>query len=373
MLHLTPELIDALNRLLLALVNQRQARVTVPAYAQQPGYWFGGGNILVDQDEVLWLSGRYRNAGDSRQGLAAGERGLECAIFRSDDRGRTFRKWAAWSKADMSRPGRRIISIEGTALHRRSDGRIELFVSSEKDLTYPADCEMFQKPGTGVWTIDRIVADSVEKLAPRSIGAVVENHDKPLYLHAKDPVVFDGPGDATHMLFCTHPYTWASANTSWATQAAGGQEFKLLRDEIVSRGAAWDVAATRITCRLPIPRKGIFSNLPPCSIYFYDGAECMREHDESDRAFRRPRGYSCEELGGAFFGWDSEFPSMVRLSDSGPLFVSPWGTGCSRYVDAITLDDGILATWQQSQMDLSQALVSHFLPMSEVESFLSGR
>jgi len=99
----------------------------------------------------------------------------------------------------------------------------------------------------------------------------------------------------------------------------------------------------------------------------------MREHDESDRAFRRPRGYSCEELGGAFFGWDSEFPSMVRLSDSGPLFVSPWGTGCSRYVDAITLDDGILATWQQSQMDLSQALVSHFLPMSEVESFLSGR
>jgi hypothetical protein len=142
--------------------------------------------------------------------------------------------------------------------------------------------------------------------------------------------------------------------------------------EIGSRGPTWDVAATRITNRLPVPQVGLFAQLPACAIYFYDGAECLRSHEENQQARQRPRGYSCEELGGALFGWDSDFPQLSRLSRLEPFFVSPWGTGCSRYVDTLVTRRGILAVWQQSQADQSQPLVGHFLPMAEVERILAG-
>ena len=83
---------QALHQFLQMLIDQEAAEVIVPAYAFKPGYWFGGGNLLPDENGIIWLSGRYRNAGDSRTGLAAGERGLECTIFRSDDAGESFKK-----------------------------------------------------------------------------------------------------------------------------------------------------------------------------------------------------------------------------------------------------------------------------------------
>ena len=138
------------------------------------------------------------------------------------------------------------------------------------------------------------------------------------------------------------------------------------------RGAAWDVAATRITARLPIPRIGVFADLPPASVYFYDGAECLRDHEENARARKRPRGFSCEEIGGALFGWDDEFPTVSRLSPLQPLFISPWGTGVSRYVDVLIADDGLLATWQQGQSDGSQPLVGHWLSHADVSELLGA-
>jgi hypothetical protein len=63
---------------------------------------------------------------------------------------------------------------------------------------------------------------------------------------------------------------------------------------------------------------------------------------------------------------------MERLSRLEPLFVSPWGTGCSRYVHTLVTEAGILATWQQSQVDGSQPLVGHWLAMDEVERILAA-
>ena len=62
---------------------------------------------------------------------------------------------------------------------------------------------------------------------------------------------------------------------------------------------------------------------------------------------------------------------MERLSVISPLFISPWGTGCSRYVKALLCDDGIYAIWQQSREDRSQPLVGHLLPLEEVERLLT--
>jgi len=363
---------QAVRGLLQRLVDQDKAQIIVPTYATKPGYWFGGGNLLQDDKGVIWLCGRYRNAGDSRTGLAAGERGLECAVFRSDDLGHSFKKVLSWSKADLSQAEAAVLSIEGTALHRRADGNVELFVSLEKKCSYPNDLAHYQKPGTGVWSIDRMVGRSVEQLDPATLTTVLENHDRPEYLHLKDPVVFDGVNQETVMFFCSHPFTWASGNTGLATRRPGNTQFDIKSWEIVRRGAAWDVASTRITGRVRIPAMGVFSTERPCWVYFYDGCECVRELPENDKAHHRPRGYSCEEIGGALFGRDESLAQLQRLSDIEPFFVSPHGSGSSRYADALLTTDGLIATWQQSQADGSQPLVRHFVSRDEIESVLRG-
>ena len=141
---------------------------------------------------------------------------------------------------------------------------------------------------------------------------------------------------------------------------------------MLERGATWDVACARVTDRLAVPQVGLLAGLPPLSLYFYDGAECLRSLNENAKAVSRPRGYSCEELGGLAWGWDAEFPKMQRLSLDFPLFTSPHGTGCSRYVSTLKTHDGIMATWQQSQPDRSQPLVGNFLYSAAVESQLAG-
>ena len=104
------------------------------------------------------------------------------------------------------------------------------------------------------------------------------------------------------------------------------------------------------------PPSDAFADLPPLSMYFYDGAECLRPLDQSPKAAKRPRGYSCEELGGLAWGWDAEFPKLSKISVDFPLFLSPHATGCSRYASAIFLGDGsLLGAWQQAQPDGSQA------------------
>ena len=77
----------------------------------------------------------------------------------------------SWSKANLSRAEWTVLSIEGTALHARSDGTWELFISSEKEMPYPASLRDYQKPGTGVWTIDRICGPS-----PGSFLLVIDEH-----------------------------------------------------------------------------------------------------------------------------------------------------------------------------------------------------
>jgi hypothetical protein len=251
------------------------------------------------------------------------------------------------------------------------DGTWELFVSSEKALAYPAGLDAYQKPGTGVWTIDRLTGPSPSVLDPSTIAPALENHERPEYVHVKDPVVYDAPDGHTAMIFCSHSFCWSSTNTGLAVRGAGEEGFGVLAWEVVSRGATWDVAATRITDQLPVPQVGCFAG-ERCSVYFYDGAECLRSLDENPMAHARPRGYSCEEIGGALWGWDDAYPAMERLSRLVPMFVSPWGTGCSRYVSTLVTEEGILATWQQGQVDGSQPLVGHFLPVAEVERLLGG-
>ena len=368
-IRLAPALEQKLVRFLQALVNQDAARVIVPAYAPAAGFWFGGGNLAQDHAGTIWIVGRYRNVGDSRMGTAAGTRGLELALYKSTDGGATYTKVRSWSKNDLSYPGRAVLSIEGSSLLIR-DGRTELYVSTEKTEPYPEHVRAYQKPGTGIWSIDMFRGESPESLDVATLAPVLSDTPKPGFLHVKDPVVYDDAAGATTLLLCDHPYIWSSMNTGYATRADGKESFTLQSWQMVDRGPAWDVAGTRITSRLPVPGLGAFEGLPPMSIYLYDGMECYREHEQNRAGVSRPRGYSCEELAGALYGPDVAFPRLERLSRLEPLFVSPHGTGCCRYIETLTTEHGIHAIWQQSQPDGSQPLVAHYLASKEVRTLL---
>ena len=104
---------NLLTRFSSALVNQELARIIVAPQQSAPGFWFGGGNLVEAGDGTLYLTGRYRNQGDSRAGLAEGTRGLELALFTSADRGASFQKKLSFGKADLSFEDRQVLPDAG--------------------------------------------------------------------------------------------------------------------------------------------------------------------------------------------------------------------------------------------------------------------
>ena len=358
----------AIARLGSALVDQRRARCIIEPHADSSGYWFGGGNLCPLPDGGLLLVGRYRNAGDSTFGLAKGERGAELALFRSDDGGASFSKILSFSKADLAVGGHEVLSIEGAAIAYSSEG-FELFVSTEKaGIDYPEGFEAFKKPGTGLWSIDRMAAADLAALGKAKPEAV-ELRGDPGRLHLKDPCFFRAGDGSTVLIFCSHPFGWSSSNSAYAIRPAGDKCFGDAVHDFFPRGTAWDVAATRVTDVLSLPG-GLFGETRSVNLVFYDGAECMRRLEESPNAVRRPRGYSCEELAGLAYFIGDEFSKPIRLSPFEPLFVSPWGTGCSRYIHACADAFGIHAAWQQGRSSGAQPLVMNSLSWEEVSGIL---
>lgn len=367
---LPPHLREKLIAFAQALINQERAHVVIEPQQRAEGFWFGGGNLVEAPDGTFYLVGRYRNQGDSRTGLAAGARGLELAIFASDDRGQHFSKVVSLTKSDLDLEGKPVLSIEGSALHFTSEG-VELFVSSEKDnIPYPNDLAAYKKPGTGVWTIERLLAPSIADLTSSPIESLLSTQD-PRFLHVKDPLIYERTNGDLLLGFCTHPFSWTSSNSAYVLRKHGADIFGPPVFDFFRRGFTWDVAMTRITHYLRVPSTGAFAQGPTLTLIFYDGGESLRRYEEHAHGVSRPRGYSCEELGGLAVMVDDDPGSMERLSRYFPLFVSPWGTGCSRYVDVLQTQEGFYATWQQGQADGSQPLVANFVSREEAERLLS--
>ena len=350
-----------------AMVDHQRARVAVPPYDQSTGFWFGGGNLVATEDGC-YLIGRYRNHGDSRTGLKLGQRGLELAIFHAPEPSAEFEKICHWKKEDLDLADQQVLSIEGSALLKTRD-KWELFVSTEKaGVEYPQPVKGYLKEGAGVWTIDHCSANSLESLRDADVTMLLKSSD-PEHLHVKDPNLHTTSSGELQILYCTHPFSWSSSNSAFVTRSAAGE----LTDPDTSafpRGTTWDVAMTRVTCVVDVPPMGCLADFPKVSLVFYDGGECLRQLDEHSGAVQRPRGYSCEELGGVGFVTNDDLTTFQRLSRLQPAFVSPHGTGCNRYVQSTWTEEGFVTTWQQSQVDLSQPLMIHHLPADRVAKTL---
>lgn len=378
---LSQPLEEKLIRFTQALVDQKNARIVVPPQQSAPGFWFGGGNLTEDNNGTLFLTGRYRNAGDSRTGLAAGERGCELAIFTSKDRGQTFEKQIRFEKNDLNVNDWTVLSIEGTAMRHTKNGGVELFVSTEKQgIGYPPEFSDYLKPGTGVWTIERIQADSIDHLKSAPRETVLSSTD-PRVIHLKDPFLYERKNTEKQnsekqnndneltLFFCSHPFSWTSSNTGYANQPAASTTFTEPVHDFFPRGFTWDVAMTRGTAILDVPKIGPFAE-QPVSLMFYDGGECVRNLDDHSAAVKRPRGYSCEELSSAAYSTTGNLSHWNRLAIKEPLFISPHGTGCSRYIDVLSTKEGFYTTWQQSQPNGSQPLVMNFLTCETANELL---
>jgi len=350
-----------------ALVDQEKAKIIVPAQEPSTGFWFGGGNMISDCGN-LYISGRYRNYGDSRTGTGAGVRGLELAIFKSEDMGKSFSKIKSFSKKDLNINDREVLSIEGTALYKSENG-VELFISTEKlNRSFPPGLEHFHKPGTGSWTIEVMKAESVEALDTKNYKTILESQD-PRWFNIKDPFTYTADNGDLILGYCTHPFNWSSSNTGYVVRKKGENRFSDQNNNFFPRGFCWDVGITRGTSLVHVPQVGDFAN-GTTSLFFYDGGEAMRSYESHSKAVVRPRGYSCEELGGIAAIENDKMESVERLSIPLPTFISPWGSGCSRYVDVLETEEGFYTSWQQSQKDFSQPLVMTFLPRKEAESIL---
>ena len=369
---LRPESIDKLKNLSIRLLDQRESTPLIMPQGDSEGFWFGGGNFIQQEDGTILTCGRYRNHGDARTGTGAGQRGLEFSIFKINQAEETAEKIHSFSKSDLSHDAK-VVSIEGGCILPAHQGMgFEMIVSTEKEISYPKELIHFQKPGTGVWSIDLFSGiDGISSISLEN-PKIIARSEEPNTLHVKDPVAFRIQPDRTELIFCHHSFSWSSSNTGLSQRMKDEDDFILKDYNVLPRGNSWDVACARVTERLAVPKVGEFADLPDLSLYFYDGAECLRSLDENKEAANRPRGYSCEELGGLGWGWDQEFPKIQKISTHFPLFLSPHGTGCSRYVSALNLQDGsILAGWQQSQKDYSQPLVINRLDSKAVESILA--
>jgi hypothetical protein len=351
-----------------ALVNQEKAKVIVEPYKKASGFWFGAGN-MVQLDDTLYLVGRYRNAGDSRTGLSQGERGLELAVFKSKNKGDTFEAIFSLSKAELTKmdlEGKEVKSIEGSALNITQDG-VELYISSEKAMDYPENVRDFQKPGTGVWTIEYCKTDCINSIPECTLETILTSDD-PRWLHVKDPTIHRLQNGDTLLGFVTHPFNWTSSNTAYYRKRLG-IEWESPVYDFFRRGYTWDVAISRATAWLNVPAIGEFKENPR-TLIFYDGGECVRDLDEHSEAVKRPRGYSCEELGGLAVADKTGTGNIIRLSVNQPLFVSQMGTGCSRYVDILETGEGFYVTWQQSQDNHSQPLMMNYLSQEDAKRLL---
>lgn len=334
------------------LVDPARAHIAIHPERADKGYWFGGGNIAAGPDGRLYLTGRYRNSGDSRTGLDLGDRGKELAVFASADGAATWTKILAFDKKAVAPAGEEALSIEGSAIRFTAAG-VELYISSEKRRPYPDPVAAYEKPGTGIWSIERLTAPTVEALHGARPQTLVASTD-PATLQVKDPFLAERQDGSLMLFFCHHSFNWSSSGTGYLPLDSHGQPVGRPIFDCYPRGPAWDVAITRGTCILPLP-----PGVAPAGtgLVFYDGGECLRNLDEHAKAKKRPRGYSCEELGGIGYYVDDDPREFVRISGIFPEFISPAGTGCLRYVDVLATDGAWIATWQQSQPDLSQPLM----------------
>jgi hypothetical protein len=69
----------------------------------------------------------------------------------------------------------------------------------------------------------------------------------------KDPVLYRDDAGNSVMIFCTHPFNWASSNSGFALRSSDDGVFGDPDFTFFPRGFTWDAGISRITGRFRVP------------------------------------------------------------------------------------------------------------------------
>ena len=145
--------IDKLRPLAVRLIDQRECKQLIQPLGSGEGFWFGGGNFIQMNDGNIFVCGRYRNHGDARTGVGAGERGLEFSVFQVSENFESATKVFALSKSELSFDSE-VVSIEGGCLINSVDGHGVERLYQRKRKKHTQGVHKLPKARTGVWSID---------------------------------------------------------------------------------------------------------------------------------------------------------------------------------------------------------------------------
>jgi len=299
---------------------------------QGRGYWVGAPTVWFDRtDRRFYLSYRLRRP----RGVAP-DRGAETRIAVSADGIHFEDVWRA-AKDQFDSP-----SIERCSLARGRDGRWQYFVS-------------FVDGRDGRWRVDRLEAESIDKLDPASRRPVF-TADQLGIEGVKDPNVFvhggiywmllsyvPTPAGATHeqMHASADIYnTGLSLSCSAVASSLDGKDWlwhgPIMRPQPGS--GRWDAYATRVCCVVPAG---------PIWIAYYDGARSVEENYEERTGLavggicpEPAAGPASPSTGAAPLPAGAPAPvggllAFRSITPHGPALVSPHGSGCLRYVDVV--------------------------------------
>ncbi|MCD0448947.1 hypothetical protein LO762_07055 [Actinocorallia sp. API 0066] len=281
-----------------------EAGVTVLAPERdEPGYWVGCASVLQDEGRYLMTYRRRRPRGE-----AGTERGWRCAIAASHD-GVSFDDVWTLDKTALGTP-----SMERFSLHRRTDGRYQLYLS-------------YVDPSDNRWRIDVVEADAPE--------AFDVTERRPVFTAegtgtegVKDPRVVRTSDGRLVMLVSAAQGTFAEGGAGEAHATADIYNTGLSlsvsalaeseddgttwqwKGVVFEPGEGWDRWAARLNTLVETD-SGFFA--------YYDG--------ESHHS----RNYE-EKTGLAF---SSDLVHWSRLSADAPAVTTPHGSGSVRYVDAV--------------------------------------
>ncbi len=290
------------------LFDPAQGTTVLDPPGSGPGNWAGAPSALYDEGK-FYLSYRLRRP------LTEG-RGWTTRIDESTD-GIHFRNiWAA-SKEDFAST-----SIERSALVKTPEGRFRLYVS-------------YVDERRNRWLIDMIEGDTPASLDPKGRRTVLDPDDIDSE-GVKDPWIALIGG--LYYMFASHGprQTIVAGSTEAALHSTGnifttglvahptglaisddGIHFRWQGDVLVPGPAgAWDSNVARMACLL---------YQAPVWCMFYDG--------------RTGKGDVYEDRTG--LAVSADLHHFERLSTSGPVLQSPWGSGALRYMDAVPIGDRI--------------------------------
>jgi hypothetical protein len=125
--------------------------------------------------------------------------------------------------------------------------------------------------------------------------------------------------------------TGLTLSSSALAVSGDGLTFDWQGDVFAPRPGGWDAYAARLGCLVPVQEGWVG---------YYDGGASVEEN--------------YEERTGLVQTWDLRH--FYRVSTTGPSLVSPEGSGCLRYIDAVVFADVIYFYYEYAREDGSHEL-----------------